>query len=238
MSETVTPPLWFCAGDRRVPVRFRRFRQSRAIKLSIDRATGALLLSGPPRLSEARALAFLDSNRQWVAAQLAQIPPCEPVGGGSRLLVHGETRQVRWRPDSPRQPQLLPDAIILGGPPERIGKRVGNWLRAQALPLLAADLAHYCARAGQPLPELRLGDARRRWGSCCARGVIRLNWRLVMMPPAVRRAIVAHEVAHLEQMNHSPAFYAALDRIFDGDRRACDAWLRRHGPDLHRLQFG
>ena len=98
---------------------------------------------------------------------------------------------------------------------------------------MAEDLADYCARAAQPVPELRLSRAQRRWGSCSGKGCIRLNWRLVQAPDQVRRSVVAHEVAHLVHFDHSPAFRALLDGLYEGDLAAADRWLRREGRGLY-----
>ena len=102
---------------------------------------------------------------------------------------------------------------------------------------MAADLMHYCAQAGQSVPQLMLSNAQRRWGSCARGGTIRINWRLVMAPPEVRRSVVAHEVAHLVHFDHSPAFHALLGELFEGDLRAANRWLKRSGRALY-LPFG
>ena len=62
---------------------------------------------------------------------------------------------------------------------------------------------------------------------------MRINWRLVMAPDAVRRSVVAHEVAHLLHFDHGPAFKAALAAIYDGDLAASDRWLKAHGRTLY-----
>lgn len=103
----------------------------------------------------------------------------------------------------------------------------------QAREVYLADLSEYCDRAQCDIPSLSIGDARRRWGSCSGKQAIRLNWRLIMAPPMVRRSVVAHEVAHLKHMNHSKDFYAHLDVVFEGDRKAADRWLKTHGNSLH-----
>jgi predicted metal-dependent hydrolase len=82
-----------------------------------------------------------------------------------------------------------------------------------------------------------LSNAQRRWGSCSAKGAIRINWRLIMAPDAVRRSVVAHEVAHLLHFNHSAQFHAALARLFEGDIAVANAWLKREGRGLY-LPFG
>ena len=74
-----------------------------------------------------------------------------------------------------------------------------------------------------------------RWGSCASTGTIRYSWRLILAPAFVRRATVAHEVAHLVHMNHAPAFHALVAEILGSDPRPARAWLRREGAALHRF---
>jgi predicted metal-dependent hydrolase len=62
------------------------------------------------------------------------------------------------------------------------------------------------------------------------------SWRLILTPPDVLDYVAAHEVAHLAQMNHSPAFWAEVERIY-GPYQEARGWLRRHGSDLHRFKF-
>jgi hypothetical protein len=74
---------------------------------------------------------------------------------------------------------------------------------------------------------LRLSNARSEWGSCNARGEIRLNWRLVQLPPALAEYVVAHEVAHLIELNHSPRFWALVEELMPGHvalRRELEDW--------------
>jgi predicted metal-dependent hydrolase len=128
----------------------------------------------------------------------------------------------RGRRDHPRRPA------------RGLESRLRRWLEREALALLADDLAHYCARGGHPVPRLALSRAQRRWGSCAADGSIRINWRLVMAPDFVRRSVVAHEVAHLRHFDHSPAFHAELDRLFEGSIAEANHWLKREGRGLYR----
>ena len=90
------------------------------------------------------------------------------------------------------------------------GLRIGLAGRSRAkLDTLAADTAHYAAKAGVTVTKVAIGDARGRWGSCAGDGVIRYSWRLILAPREVLDYVAAHEVAHLAHMDHSPAFWAA-----------------------------
>ena len=106
-----------------------------------------------------------------------------------------------------------------------------------AFELMARDIREADARANLIVGRVGVGDPRSRWGSCTHDGDLRYSWRLVMAPDHVRRATVAHEVAHLRHMDHSAAFHALVDDLHDGDVGAARAWLRREGRGLHRYRF-
>lgn len=97
---------------------------------------------------------------------------------------------------------------------------VGHWLKDEALRLLVPHVTRLAARLARPAPPVRLTNARTEWGSCNHKGEIRLNWRLVHLPPRLAHYVVAHEVAHLVELNHSPRFWAIVDTLFPGHREA------------------
>src|SRR5690606_2143888 len=76
-------------------------------------------------------------------------------------------------------------------------------------------------------------DQSSRWGSCSSAGVLSYSWRLILAPPYVLDYLAAHEVAHLQEMNHSPRFWRLVEKLVPNMRRA-KAWLDVHGTDLHR----
>ena len=214
------------------PVDLRRSARAKSVILSVDAVAGSIRLTMPRHVSENRALAFARSRRDWLRGCIADAPEPVPIENGAQLALHGESHKICWSPDYFRKPERVAGEIRLGGPEDKVQERVIAWLKTEARRAYADDLAHYCDRAGENVPKLSIGDARRRWGSCSGKRAIRLNWRLVMAPPMIRRSVVAHEVAHLRHMNHSAAFYALLDSIFEGDRKAADRWLKQHGRGI------
>ena len=231
------PARTLAVGDQELPVVVRRLRTARRITLRLAPDGSEARISMPEWGRTADALKFAEQRRDWLAAQLARIPPAVRIEPGCMVTFRGETLRLEWREGAPRRPARDGDALLLGGPVEGLEGRVRRWLEAEALRLSGADLAHYCARAGQPVPRLALSSARRRWGSCSSQGVIRINWRLVMAPDFVRRSVVAHEVAHMAHFDHSPAFHAHLAALYEEPIEGANRWLKAEGRSLYHL-FG
>ena len=109
----------------------------------------------------------------------------------------------------------------------QVAESVRHWLREQASTLVAARVADYVRRLGAQAVSVRLSNARSEWGSCNAKGEIRLNWRLVQLPPALAEYVVAHEVAHIVELNHSRRFWALVETLLPGHaalRNELDDW--------------
>lgn len=224
-------------SGRAVPIELNRHPRARRLTLRLAPDGSAVRITLPRWCRSQDAIAFAAIRKAWLEAQLAKLPPAgDPVARGT-LNHRGGALAIDWRAGAPRRAVLADGTLSLGGPHDTLAPRLQRWLEREAARLLAADLADYCAAAGVPRPLLRLTRARRRWGSCSSKGIIRLNWRLVMAPDFVRRSVVAHEVAHLVHFDHSAAFHALLARLYEGEIAAADRWLRDHGRALY-ADFG
>ena len=226
------PPVLNIAGCR-LPVAIRRLPRARRLTMRLAPDGSEVRISMPQWARTAEALAFARSREGWLAERLAALPARHEPVPGTTFPYRGEMLAIDHEPRARRKPELAGAGLRLGGPVETLGHRIRRWLQAEALDHATADLADYCRRAGVTEPRLALSDARRRWGSCSARGVIRINWRLVMAPDFVRRSVVAHEVAHLLHFDHGPDFHAALAELYEGSIAEADRWLRREGTGLH-----
>jgi len=220
-------------GGRIVPIAIRRHPRARRLTMRLAPDGSQVRVTLPTWCSGREALVFASSRLDWLESQLDKIaPPAPPLPEGT-LRYRGRELAIDWSPVRRRSPEVVGEALLVGGAAESLPARLQRWLGGEARRLLAADLADYCGRAGRPVPDLRLSRAQRRWGSCSSSSAIRINWRLVMAPDEVRRSVVAHEVAHLAHFDHSPAFHAELGRLFEGDLAAADRWLKSHGRGLY-----
>ena len=220
-------------GGRELPLMIRRHPRATRLTMRLAPDGSEVRITLPRWGRTLDALVFVRNRTERLESQLAAVPSAAPPAPGATLAYRGRRLAVEWDPRAPRKPALTEASIRLGGAEETVPARIRRWLEAEALRLLGEDLAHYCALAGRPVPELRLSRAQRRWGSCSGKGCIRVNWRLVQAPDHVRRSVVAHEVAHLVHFDHSPAFRALLASLFEGDLEAADGWLRQEGRGLY-----
>lgn len=210
-----------------------RHPRARRAKLSVDPASGRVRLTLPPRASMRDALRWAEQQQDWIAAQRARLPRAVPFVPGTEIPFDDTRLTIDWAADAPRRVDRIGDSLRVGGPVERVPARVATWLKREALRTLSDETAEFAARAGVRVSGVGIGDARGRWGSCASHGMIRYSWRLILAPRFVRRATVAHEVAHRVHMNHGPAFQALVAALDESDPDESRAWLRRHGAALH-----
>jgi predicted metal-dependent hydrolase len=224
-------------SGRTLPIALNRHPRAKRLTLRLAPDGSAVRITLPRWCRSADAVAFAAVRREWLEAQLAKVPQAtDPVARGT-IRYRGSELAIRWAEDAPRKAMLEERRIRLGGPHHTLPHRLHRWLEAEAIRLMRSDLAHYCTSAGLSPPDLRLTRAQRRWGSCSSKGVVRVNWRLVQAPDAIRRSVVAHETAHLVHFDHSPEFHRLLRDIYEDDVDAADAWLRAHGRSLY-TDFG
>lgn len=210
-----------------------RSPRARQMKLMVDPRDGRVRLTLPRRAALAEARRWAESKRGWIEAQLAALPQPQPIEPGMVLRVAGEELVLDWQAAYPRTPKRLEGSLRVGGPRESLDTRMIRWLKAEARQVLATESGEYAEKAGVSLGRIGVGDPVSRWGSCAASGDIRYSWRLILAPSEVRRATVAHEVAHRVHMNHGPAFHALVATLYGADPGPARRWLRQHGPQLH-----
>jgi predicted metal-dependent hydrolase len=147
-----------------------------------------------------------------------------------------EGHQCEVRQGGGRAVRLQGAVLEVPGAVDAMAGRLRGWLRAQARDRLAEASDRYAQKLGRRYDRITLRDTRSRWGSCTHDGGLMYSWRLIMAPPEVLDYVAAHEVAHLAEMNHSPAFWAVVERLY-GDWRAPRRWLHQDGKRLHLYRF-
>lgn len=225
----------FEGGGRRRELVVRRIATARRMRLSVDPRDGSVKLILPRHATLRRALAWVEERRAWVEEELARLPSPDPIAPGSLIPFEGEPHLVEWRADRSRTVRREEGRIVVGGPEDMLQSRILRWLRREALAVLASETGAMAEKAGVTIGRIGVGDPMSRWASCSANGDIRYSWRLILMPPEVRRAIVAHEVAHRVHMNHGADFHSLEAQLFGRAPRAETRWLRANSVRIHAV---
>jgi predicted metal-dependent hydrolase len=210
----------------------KRSTRRRAISILVDEE--GVRVGAPWDATHNAIERLLRKHSTWVLRKLEEwqvkrAPPRRWADGEPLMLL-----------GSPFTLKLLPQAtavhvrgshLCVGTPPRdhSVAREVHDWLHSQALACFEERVAYYCKVLGiDSAPKVLLSSARTRWGSCHTSGRIHLNWRLVQMPARLLDYVVAHEVAHLIEMNHSPRFWRVVASLVP-DYAACRKELRHEG---------
>jgi predicted metal-dependent hydrolase len=212
-------------GGRAVALRFaRRRRRSIGIRVGEDGLSVAAPLNAPWREIEG----FLRAKERWILEKLD-----ERAAAGTPVTIFGESgehlplfgREVVLVVSQGRKkihPEKDSLRIVLPEPQRRgaVRKLLIEWLKSFTLEHYGARAAHYAARLDFAPPPVSITGARTRWGACTSDGRIRLTWRLALLAPELGDYVVAHEVAHLVELNHSERFWALVEWLYPHWREA------------------
>ncbi|HEY0920701.1 M48 family metallopeptidase [Devosia sp.] len=219
---------------RLVAVEVRVSERARNYRLSIPHS-GAPVLTVPRQGRWSEAEAFLDRHSDWLAARLARVAKPVAFRAGALVPLRGvehrivPTGTVRGRVETTQiddQPALLVPGEVAHRP-----RRLVDWFKGEAQRDLDGRVAVHARRLQVTVRAVTLRSQSTRWGSCSSAGRLNFNWRLVLAPPFVLDYVAAHEVAHLVEMNHSPAFWATVEATLPTMERG-RAWLKANGRQL------
>jgi predicted metal-dependent hydrolase len=232
----------FDIDGRSVEVSLRANPRARRYIVKVDPTTGEVLVTAPSFRSLSDALAFAKKEKNWIADMLAHVP--EPIelklgapilyGGVVHVLLRADmpAREARRGPVWIDDDALLP-TICVAGRDEHIARRTRDWLKAEARRNIGERVTEFSRALEVRAKRVTIRDTTSRWGSCSSHDYLSFSWRLIMAPPYVLDYVVAHEVAHLRELNHEPRFWRLVDGLVQHRKRS-QAWLDEHGAMLYQ----
>lgn len=230
------PDLTVRIGDDLVAVPVRYRQDARRMILKIDRRTGSPALTLPYSVGKGRAEQFLQDHRGWLESRLKAQPARIPLADGALIPVRGVPHQLvhsaPFRGDTRLDVTGPVPRLIIHGDQAHLAARAERFLRSLVEADLREAVARHASRLGVTIGRISIKDTRSRWGSCSSRGDLSFSWRLIFAPPEILDYLAAHEVAHRREMNHSIRYWRHVAFLYPDFRRA-EAWLNRHGAQLH-----
>lgn len=202
------------ANGHSVPYTLKVSASRRTIGLRID-ASG-LTVHIPKRVAQHTVDSLLQDKSGWITRKLAELQQSTPPftwQDGATLQLLGQDIQLNLCQDTKSRAVKFDGARLFVAVPNLedtagVQRKVAQWYAKQARADFTRRIELLAAKLGVPTPPMYLSNARTRWGSCNSKGEIRLHWRLIQAPPHIIHYVIAHELAHLKEMNHSPKFWA------------------------------
>ena len=207
----------------------------RSLGLTIDQR--GLRVGARPRTPLAEIERFLRDNAVGILKKLDEWHGQArrlAIRDGASLPVLGVACVLRIEPGANRVRWAERTLILQARPDADLHRLLRRALRERALAVFGERAAHHAARLNRPLPPIALSDAQTRWGSCSEKTGIRLSWRLIHAPLRLIDYVVAHEMAHLIEMNHSPRFWKVVERL-GPDYRCVREELKRLAATCPRI---
>ncbi|MCF8179296.1 MAG: M48 family metallopeptidase, partial [Sulfuritalea sp.] len=149
----------------------------------------------------------------------------------ARLPLLDDEAEIHVLPGANRVRWVANILVLEARPEADLARLAIRALQQRALKHFAERLTHFTRLLELEAPQLRLSSAHTRWGSCSKHGGIRINWRLIHLPTHLGDYVIAHEVAHLLEMNHSPRFWTVVDSIYP-DWKAARSELKQRTTSL------
>ena len=220
-------------GEETIVAVVRESARTRRLRMVV-RAGRSIELTVPRRTSTRALRQFVEENSDWLGEKIAAARARQPLLGlaqAGTVWLAGERLAVVRGTGTSSVANRHGATLRISGPPDQIAGAIDRWYRREARARLEAAVARESARLGIPYERVSIRDQRTRWGSCSTRGTLSFSWRLALSPPEVLEYVVAHELLHVRQPNHSRAFWGLLD-LHRPRWREEAAWLRRHGHEL------
>jgi predicted metal-dependent hydrolase len=222
------------------PIEVRRHPGARRLTLRVSKTRRAVVVTVPAECRMDEAGRFLKTNIDWVRERLGRVPDPVPFVEGAEIPLRGRMHRLCFV--GPKRASAIVNQVMqqgtlprlcVAGRAEHAGRRLKDWLVAQAHLDLDARVSWHARNLGVRPRRIGVRDQTTRWGSCSASGLLSFSWRLILAPPAILDYVAAHEVAHLLEMNHGARFWRLVAKSVPRLEQA-KRWLREEGTDLHR----
>jgi hypothetical protein len=220
------------------PLRVRVHAKARRMILRFDVRTGEGKLTVPRGTPPSAVLTFLSQSRGWIDGHAPELPSAGETLHPDTLPLNGDDLRIiptgRLRGTVSRDSECK---LLVPGAPHRIMPRLAQFLKTEAEQTLTPLVMELSGQLGKRPSAIRYSDPRSQWGSCSSSRVITLSWRVMMASPQAQHYLVAHEVAHLVEMNHSQRFWKVVANL-DPDWRAGQKALKAAEKRLMAIRFG
>lgn len=210
--------------------------QSRCLRLKIDIKGGRAILTCPFGAKEKQIAAFLEKYAGWLHEKLDALPQKRFFEPETEVFLFGKKYLLTYRPGEKRGVYEEEGLLCVCGHREHFHRRTKDFIKKECLRQAQETSEEFYKKLPSlPSCRFRVKEMTSRWGSCSGKGDISLSWRLALAPKEVFDYVVAHEMAHLKEMNHSAAFWEVVFSLFPA-YKAARRWLSFQAKNLYSYE--
>jgi len=213
-------------GEQEMTVMLARRKGTRRITLRYNPRKKQFRMTLPPRCSDRKVDSFLEAQKLWMKTTLTNHCNSIPLVFGNSIPVFGQDRTITQSFENES------DLVVLATE-SQCEKVTTTTLKHMLHDYIDHKAQHYAALLNVNIERITIRDTSSRWGSCTIDGKLNFSWRLIFAPQEVLDYVIAHEVSHLVEMNHSAAFWSVVEGISPA-YKTHRKWLRQNGEHLFR----
>lgn len=218
----------------------RRSARRKTLQITVERS-GELIVSAPPNVDEARLRAFVEEKRFWIYTKLAEkdrlqrLVPRKEFVGGEGFLYLGRSHRLRLVDEQDVPLKLANGRFCLRHDAIATAREhFVRWYSERAKAWLAGRVSEYSSRMEVTPAGVKVQDLGYRWGSCGKGDWLYFHWKAILLPARIAEYVVVHEIAHLHEPHHTPAFWLRVERAMP-DYAQRKVWLAEHGIDVEGI---
>jgi predicted metal-dependent hydrolase len=218
----------------------QRSARRRTLQITVER-DGRLMLSAPPQVAEDQLRAFVQEKRFWIYTKLAEKDrlhrqrPRKQFVGGEGFLYLGRSHRLKLVDVQDAPLKLTCGRFCLRRDVlEDAREHLVRWYSERARAWLGSRVDAYQSRMEVQPAGVKVQDLGYRWGSCGKGSWLYFHWKAILLPARIAEYVVVHEMAHLHEPHHTPAFWRRVERAMP-DYAQRKAWLAEHGIDVEGI---
>lgn len=226
------------------PIEINHSSAAKRISLRVKRDLSCFVLTLPKTATLKQGQVFTDIHSGWLISASRHLRALTKIEDGSSFSFLGDTVTVFFRPAARGKAERNGNDINVFGYREFFGHRLKNFLEKELLDYIKQRISDYESIYPFALPYLKGGrrgkiaihNTTSRWGSCSSSGNLSFCFNLCFADKPIIDYVIAHELSHLKEMNHSPAFWATVESLYP-DWKNARKWLKNNGTKLHSFTF-
>tara|TARA_B100000579_G_scaffold436322_1_gene461968 strand:+ start:1021 stop:1734 length:714 start_codon:yes stop_codon:yes gene_type:complete len=219
-----------------VEIIIKKNKLSRSYKLTFDKKSLSGLVSIPRHISFSEGFSFAQENSNWLVEQYNEMMPLIKIENGRQIYFEGKKRKLIYLDDKKSNIELCDKSIIISNNKNKHQEIFYKWIKKRISEKAKLTVINFSKVINVKIRNIKLSNSFSYWGSCNSNNDISINWRLAFSPPAVLEYIIAHEMSHLVEFNHSKRFWALVDKLVS-KRKNKENWLKKNGNYLYRVRF-